>query len=87
VLILNIYICAPAATPVVLTAGVVVVRNTPQAMTFMDAWRDAMAPGSPSKSAEGWWIDDQLALTQLLDDSSLPFQGKLLLWLYVTLRH
>jgi hypothetical protein len=61
--------------PPLLVVGVVVVRNTPQAMAFMDSWQEAMAPGSPSKSAEGWWIDDQLALTQLLDDSSLPFQG------------
>lgn len=41
----------------------------------MTAWRDAMAPGSTNKSAEGWWIDDQLALTQLLDGDSMPFQG------------
>jgi hypothetical protein len=51
------------------------VRDTPAAVSAMSAWRDAMAPGSPSKSVEGWWVDDQLALTQLLDTDSMPFQG------------
>lgn len=51
------------------------VRDTPAAVAAMTAWRDAMAPGSTNKSAEGWWIDDQLALTQLLDGDSMPFQG------------
>lgn len=56
------------------STGVVLIRNTAAAVQAMSAWRDAMAPGSANKSAEGWWIDDQLALTQLLDASSLPFQ-------------
>jgi hypothetical protein len=56
--------------------GTVVVRNTAAAVQAMSSWSEAMAPGSPARSAEGWWVDDQLALTQLLDDSSMPYQGR-----------
>jgi arabinosyltransferase len=55
-------------------SGVVVLRRTAAAIALLDEWAARLAPTAPMRSAgEGWWIDDQLALSGLLDEGALPY--------------
>lgn len=53
--------------------GVVVVRNTPAALSSLQEWADRLTPDAPNKTPEGWVIEDQLAYSNVLDEGSLPW--------------
>lgn len=54
--------------------GIVLVRNGAAAIAALQEWSRRLSPGSPSHNEDGWWIDDQLAFSDVMDEGSLPYQ-------------